>query len=95
MSDQPSSPPPKADKKDHGEGFFDRPSTHQLIFYVLLGICFLLLLVDPLVDKHPHFEFEAWPGFHAGYGFFAYMAIVTGAKGLRLLIKREEDYYGE
>jgi hypothetical protein len=86
----------------HGEpSFFERPSTHKWLFQGLVAVAVLLLGIDVasaavgFIHRHPHFGFEAWPGFHAVYGFVAYAAIVTSAKGLRRLVKRPEDYYGE
>ena len=73
--------------------WLDKPSTHNLIFYVLSALCGLLLLVDFFYEKHGHLEYENWYFFHAIFGFVAYSVIVISAKGLRRLLMRKEDYY--
>ena len=70
---------------------------------LLAGKAFLLgpqqraLALDllPLHWRHGHYEIEKIPGFFAIFGFFAYVAIVTVAKGLRLFVSRPEDYYDD
>ena len=64
------------------------------IFYALCVLCGLLLLADPLVERHHYFGWESWPGFYAVYSFVAYALLVLIAKHvLRPLVEREEDYY--
>ena len=46
-------------------------------------------------DTHHGFPFERWPGFYSLYGFIGCVALVLGAKELRKLIMRDEDYYGD
>ena len=57
--------------------------------------CGLLLLVEPLVHLHPHFAVEEWFGFYGFYGFVGCVGLVLGAKALRVILKRPEDYYDE
>lgn len=78
---------------DEPKRWLDHRKNVDRIFYALVAACGLLLLVDLVLPKHGHFGFEEWFGFHALYGFVAYVGIVTGAKGLRWLLKRKEDYY--
>lgn len=56
-------------------------------------LCAALLLVEPLVHKHGEFAFEEWFGFHGLFSLAACAALVLAAKGLRVLLKRPEDYY--
>ena len=46
-----------------------------------------------LHDKHGYFMFETAIGFHAAYGFGAFVFVVLLGKELRKLIMRPEDYY--
>ena len=82
---------------DHGTpgkpGFFERPQTINRIYYGLLVVCVGLVLADFTYHKHGHFGFEEWPGFHAGFGFLAYVGLVLTATQLRKVLKRREDYY--
>ena len=75
--------------------FLDRPSTHQRIFYSLLAACVVVVSSDLLYHKHGHFSFEEAFGFHAIFGFAAYLTIVNSAKLLRRFAKRPGDYYDE
>jgi hypothetical protein len=46
-------------------------------------------------EVHHGFSFESWPGFYSLYGFIGCVTLVLGAKELRKLIMRGEDYYGD
>lgn len=73
---------------------FDDPKNVKRLltaFYAVLGV---LVVIDLLVTKHPHFAWETYPSFYAAYGFAACVVLVLVAKYvLRPLIKRKEDYY--
>ena len=55
--------------------------------------CALTLVLNVVLHPHGHLEYEDWFGFHAVFGFLAYLFIVGGAVQLRKIVKREEDYY--
>ena len=74
---------------------WERPRTHQAIFLGLLLVCAGLIVFDLLHHQHGHFPYEELTGFHAGFGFLAYVAIVSTAKVLRRWVRRPEDYYGD
>ncbi len=63
------------------------------IVYALYVVCALLLLADFGYHKHTHFDLEGWWGFFGLFGLVACVALVLAAKVLRVLLKREEDYY--
>lgn len=65
------------------------------LVYALWAACALLVAAEFFYHKHPYFGFDGWFGFYAIFGFLAYCLIVFSAKGLRRLIKRDENYYGE
>ncbi|MDF1578652.1 MAG: hypothetical protein RQ753_04905 [Desulfurivibrionaceae bacterium] len=80
-----------ADQKKH---LFDNPKNIRLVLYALFATLLLLLALEPLVDKHPYFPWEEWPGFYAIFGFVACVLLVLAAKYiLRPLMKRDEGYY--
>ena len=62
----------------------------RIWFYAALAV---LLLVDFFVSKHGHFPWEEASGFYAAYGFIGCVALIFIAKGLRCLVRRDEDYY--
>ena len=60
-----------------------------------LGIlCAVLFLLDLVIHRHAYVPGEGLWGFHAIAGFVAFTLIVLGAKALRGVIGRPEDYYG-
>lgn len=71
----------------------------NLICVGLMIACALTVvaqLVFPMFDEHhkPHFpKYEEFIGFQAIFGFAAFVIVVFLGKGLRLIIKRKEDYY--
>ena len=84
---------PTSPKTDAATKGLDSPRTIQLIVRALVVACVLLLLADLAYHKHSHFDFEGWFGFFPLFGFAAYCIIVVGAKQLRRLVMRDEDYY--
>ena len=52
-------------------------------------------LIFPKPPKPGHFSVEEWPGFFAVFGFVACVGLAVVARGLRVLLKRREDYYDE
>ena len=73
--------------------WLDQPKNINKLVYMLYMVCGVLFLIEFVYHKHGHFQFEQWIGFYAWFGFLAYISIVMGAKLLRKLIKRSEDYY--
>ena len=72
----------------------DRPGSANKIFWALAVVCALLFLADFTYDKYGHFDVEKIPGFYGAFGFVMFTCLILLAKGLRVLIKRPEDYYG-
>lgn len=63
---------------------------------VILGLgilCAVLFLLDFIIHRHAYAPGESLPGFYAIVGFVAFTLIVLGAKQLRRLILRNENYY--
>ena len=78
-------------EKNH---WLDDPDNVNKIVYALYICCALLLLPDFLPYKeHLHLPFEFWWGFHGFYGLIGCVLLVLAAKGMRVVLKREEDYY--
>ena len=51
------------------------------------------VFADLFYHKHGHWHFQEIMGFDAFYGFVACVGLVIAAKGLRVLLMRDEDYY--
>lgn len=73
----------------------DKPGSANRIFWGLAVFCGLLFLADFAYEKHGKFDIENLPGFFGVYGFICFTGLILLAKGLRVLIKRPEDYYGD
>ena len=74
--------------------WLDRSENVSKLYRGVWAIGIVLLLGDFILRKQEEFEFAAWFGFYAGFGFVACVALVLAAKEiLRRLVKRPEDYY--
>ena len=73
----------------------DRLRNVNPIMYPLCAVCAALFVADLLVHKHAHFDFEHWFGFYGFVGFASCLALVLAAKVLRVILKRDEDYYDQ
>ncbi len=73
--------------------WLDRPGNVRKVVYGLYVVCAALLLFDFFYAKHGTFQWEEIPTSFALFGFIAGTVIVLGAKELRKVIKRDEDYY--
>ncbi|MDO0938440.1 hypothetical protein QQY66_44460 [Streptomyces sp. DG2A-72] len=81
------------DREPDDRHWLDEPRNVTRIVYGLAALCALALLADLFYSKHPYFSVERWPGFYAVFGFVASVTLVLTAKGLRRLLRRDEDYY--
>jgi len=75
--------------------WLDDPKNVNKIVYTLYGICVALVCLDFFYHKHPHFSFESWWGFYGFYGLIGSISLVMISKAMRIVLKREEDYYDE
>jgi len=73
----------------------DRPGSANKIFWALVVVCIGLFLADFTYKKYGAFAVESIPGFFGFYGFVMFTGLILLSKGLRVLIKRPEDYYGD
>ncbi len=74
--------------------WLDDPRNVKRLWRLFLVVLAATVLAEFAVQLHPHFEVEALFGFHAWYGFLACTAMILVAKGLGLLLKRSDTYYG-
>lgn len=73
--------------------FVDKPRNVTRIVYGLYAVCGLLLVAELFISKKPYFEVEYVFGFYGWFGFVMCSLLVIGAKGMRVFLKRREDYY--
>lgn len=80
------------DEKPH---WLDKPRNVKLLWRGFLLVLVLTVLAELLVQMHPHFSIESIFGFNAWFGFLGCVAMIVVAKGLALLLKRPDTYYGK
>ena len=73
--------------------FLDDMKNVDRLVYGLYALCAVLFLADFAYHKHVYLAIEEFPGFYALYGFIMCAALVICAKGMRVILKRPEDYY--
>ena len=71
----------------------DSPKTPDRIFYILCVLCVALVAVDVIHHRHAYSELEETWAFYCMYGFLAFAFVVQAGRVLRLILKRDEDYY--
>ena len=74
---------------------FDDPRNVRRLLAVFFTICAGLLLTDFIFDRHAIHPWEVWPGFYAVFGFVVSVGLVLGAKELRKILMRKENYYDD
>lgn len=85
----PNQGPPDNGKKH----WLDEKRNVAKIFWGLGLVCAGLGAADFFYDKQIHFEMEEVPTFFAIFGFVVCVGLVLGAKELRKVLKRDQDYY--
>jgi len=80
------------DEKPH---WLDQPRNIKLLWRGFLVVLLLTVLAEFLVPMHPHFAIESIFGFNAWYGFLVCALMIVVAKGLALVLKRPDTYYGK
>ena len=72
-----------------------RPTTIRKLW---IGFALLLastVLLQTVVKIKGYFGIDVWFAFAAAFGFLACVALVVVAKGLGVVLKRDEGYYGD
>jgi hypothetical protein len=72
---------------------FDKPQNVKRFLYFFFASLVVLLIVDFFIHKHAEFPWEGALDFFAAYGFISCVLLIFIAKILRLIIKRNENYY--
>tara|TARA_R110002072_G_scaffold180835_21_gene336871 strand:- start:2200 stop:2505 length:306 start_codon:yes stop_codon:yes gene_type:complete len=95
MTDQS---PHNTDAPKSGDGrkyWLDNPKNVDKVYWSVILVSVLLFFADALYHKHPEFGIEKVFGFYGLYGFVACVGLVLAAKGMRVLLMRDEDYYDD
>jgi len=73
--------------------WLDDPKNVRRLVWALGALCALVFVGDAFYEKHAEFSVEYLFGFYAIFGFLAYVGLIFAAKGLRKIIKRQDDFY--
>lgn len=73
--------------------WLDNMKNVDRIVYALFVICAGLVATDFMYHKHSDLDIEDIPGFYAAFGFFMCAALIVCARAMRVILKRDEDYY--
>lgn len=92
MTDAPHGTP-HGPEPDEPEYWLDSKANVDKLLLVFYAACAILFIIDIFIHKHGVFEIEHNFGFYAIYGFIGCSAVILGAKLLRVLVMRSEDYY--
>jgi hypothetical protein len=64
------------------------------LFLAIYGFVIIVSVVAGLLIQWPiEFRWEELPAFYAIYGFSACVFLIYAAKGLRLFLPKDDDYY--
>lgn len=63
------------------------------IYWGVIGVCALLMLIEPFYHKHPYLGFDGSFGFYGWFGFLACAGLIIVARQLGKIVNRREDFY--
>jgi hypothetical protein len=73
----------------------DRKGSVNKLTAILIVACAIAVLADLTYEKYGHFAEEGVMAFYAIFGFISFTGLIFAARGLREIIKRPENYYGD
>ncbi len=73
--------------------WIDTPANIDKLIRLLVIVSAVLFVLDFFVSRHTNTPGEGFPGYFAFVGFLAFSALVMGAKQLRKILHRNEQYY--
>ena len=75
--------------------WLEKPGSVAKVIAALVLLCATSALADLFYTKHGHFAEEETFGFFAIFGFVMFTLLVLAARGLRVLVGKPDDYYGD
>jgi hypothetical protein len=82
-------------QRPEDDAWLARPETIRLLWRVFWAVLALTVLAQALIGIKGYFGVDGWFGFGAAFGFLSCLLMVLFARGLGLLLKRDQDYYRE
>jgi hypothetical protein len=80
--------------KDHEDYWLAWPRTIRMLWIVFIVVLALTVIADLFIDHDAVFGVDGTIGFYAWYGFLSCVVLIVAARGLGVLLKRQDDYYG-
>lgn len=80
-------------KPDENRRWLDEPANITRLWYALIGLCVISVICDFFYHKHAEFDVENIPGMYGWWALIACGIMFFGAKLLRMITMRPEDYY--
>ena len=77
------------------EHWLVRPTTIRMLWIGFAAVLALTVLAQGIVKIKGYFGADDWFAFGAAFGFVACVAMVFFAKGLGVILKRDERYYDD
>jgi len=70
-----------------------RPDSIRLMWRIFWAVLALTVALEIFIKVKGYFGIDERIGFGAAFGFFSCVAMVIVAKGLGVILKRDQDYY--
>lgn len=70
-----------------------RTSTIKRLWVVFVAVLVATVLIDLVIEHHPHFGLDGSFGFGAWFGFASCIAMIVFSKVLGGVLKRPDTYY--
>jgi hypothetical protein len=90
---QPLGPRAHLEEPSEQPGMWDEERNRKRLFGVLYAVCAILVVLEFVIHRHIEHPWEHLPEFYPLYGFVGIVLLVLGARVLRRLVMRSEDYY--
>jgi len=74
---------------------FDNPKNVSRAIYLLVAISVITAGFDLVFARHVEHPIENIFGFYPLFGFFSCAIVILGAKEMRKIVMRKEDYYDD
>lgn len=78
---------------DDNSHWLTRPATIRKLWWGFSIVLALTVAAQLFIYVKGYFGADGWFGFAAVFGFLSCLIMVLVAKGLGLVLKRDEDYY--
>ena len=72
---------------------FEKKSRLRAVLITFIFFCCGLFVIDFFVKRYTYFEVEGLYNFYSIYGFIMFSVIIFGARFLRFLLGRPENFY--